>query len=124
MNKFEVGKLAEGIALDHERSRLGIGRDSSLVQDVSKNTNLGYDIESVDSVDSSPNPRFIEVKAIGRNKNFIISNKELKVLKSLGDMAFIYLVNTTKGIVERIIQNPLKSMDNYEVNVYSYKIKL
>jgi hypothetical protein len=122
VTKTEIGLMAEIIAAEHERARLGVGDDSKYVNVVSGNPFLGYDIESVESITLPLVPRYIEVKAYGSSNSFFISRAELDRLKTLGDMAFLYLVDIKSGRVVHEIRNPVAAGVFQSAEVNSYKV--
>ncbi len=123
MNSFKLGAIAEEIAMAHERNRLGKEVADKYLKSVNDKPVLGYDIESVES-ENTLKPRFIEVKTSNSRGEVIISDHQVKVLRSLAERAFLYVVSLKSKSVERIIQNPIG--EDFEarskVNSYNFKI--
>lgn len=108
MNTFEVGRLGEQIAERFERLRLTVDENSNLVRNVSDDARLGYDLESLDTAELPRRPRFIEVKVLNSQGEFIITSNELNVLRTLGPCSWIYLVDLSRSMVVSQIQDPGK----------------
>lgn len=123
MNTFEIGAEAEEIALSYERVRLGEQMSDKFVKLVSGNSSLGYDIESIDSIELIE-PRYIEVKTMNSKREILISDHQVRVLKALRYTAYLYIVDLKNRRVEKIIQNPIT--DNFEKSstVHTYKVKI
>lgn len=119
-----IGRRAELIALRHERLRLGVDETSPVVRDVAAQTLLGYDIESQDAPDRSAAARFIEVKAQDRDGNVVITEREIKVLTTLGSKAFLYVVDLRADKVNKIIQDPFGPHQRVQLSPNTYKMKI
>ncbi len=123
MNSFEAGKEAERIAEMYERARLGLDRSSRFVRLVSHRTTLGYDLESRDDLTGTSKSRFIEVKAVSNEGDIIITEREREVLTSLGDRAYLYLVNLARQTVVKVIQNPFSKTQVVNLVPCAYKAR-
>jgi hypothetical protein len=122
--KKRLGRIAEGLALGHERARLrrlGFNVESECVRIVGHlKTNAGYDIESFDGDSHNMSyDRFIEVKGSGDPQlRFFWSQNEVKVAEELGDRYWIYYVGgidkkTGKSAYKPImIQDPIRALKN------------
>jgi hypothetical protein len=108
MNTWEVGALAEAIALRHERARTP-PELLERVRLVSDQVGLGYDIESINSSGEQPIFKAIEVKAWNKDGSFLISKNEVEMLRHLQKAGWIYLVDVTKRRVIEEINDPFGS---------------
>ena len=99
------GKKSEEIVLTHEKEKYINHENFSLIKNVSANSSLGYDIQSIDE---NGNLKFIEVKTEGFNKSFIISRNEIKSLNETKNY-FIYIVNH-KNLTSEIKELDLKEI--------------
>ena len=123
MNTFEIGAEAEEIALSYEKVRLGKKVSEKFVKLVSGKSSLGYDIESIDSLEKL-DPRYIEVKTMNARREIIITDHQVRVLKALQDRAYLYIVNLRSGTVEKIIQNPISGSFEKNSTVHTYNLKI
>ena len=123
MKKIDIGIQAEEIALAHEKVRVGLDSNSDLVLLVSEDPKFGYDIESFESADEPDLPRYIEVKAVGSSREFFITVNEMRKLKALGSLGFLYLVDTLKGRVSHVVRDPINSGILAEIEAVTFKVK-
>lgn len=121
MSRSIHGRTAENVALAYERLRLGAKR-ANQVRYVGDRRGLGYDIQSCEHKDSDL-PRFIEVKALTKDRKFFLTEGERKNLSKLGDRAWLYVVDIDGSRVIRLIQNPLKAIGALS-NSMIYKFKI
>lgn len=119
---FDYGRMAEEIAIDFEIARLGGGMAAAArVKDVSTDTNLGYDIESFDSVGEISPARFIEVKKLARDGSFLISKNEIEKLTLFEQRGFLYLVDINSGTVSVIVQAPFSDKMKLELTPETFR---
>lgn len=106
MTRKQRGQDAEQIALIYEQERL-LGQGNKLVKYVGDRYGMGFDIQSVNSV-NDPTPRFIEVKSCSKGRaQFFMSERERLNLTALGPTAWVYLVDVDQKRVVETIQNPM-----------------
>ncbi|WP_115460583.1 DUF3883 domain-containing protein [Winogradskyella aurantiaca] len=109
----QYGHEAEEFVFEFECKRLG---HLKRVKWVALNVvNMGYDIESFDSINDDFTNRFIEVKSYdGSKPYFYWSKNEFQVAKLKGENYWIYLVNRsklkTKDYEPEMYQNPYNNM--------------
>lgn len=121
MTKNETGCLAEQIAWCYEKLRLHPSAHSQIKR-VSHRGHLGFDIQSVEA-HTNPTPRYIEVKTVSSSGRIFLTKRERANLAALGDSAWLYLVDTSRNRVERMIQNPLAAGVGEETAlIYSVKV--
>ena len=90
------GKKSEEIVLIHEKNKYKNHEKYSLIKDVSNNSSLGYDIQSINP---NGNLKFIEVKTEGFDNSFIISRNEITRLNETENYC-IYVVNNNNNFSE------------------------
>lgn len=110
------GLQAELAVMQFERDRVGPKFAPSVVHVASENPFASYDIKSITLIDTTPEPRFIEVKAVSRSTfQFHWSAREVDTASALRNKYFLYLVPVGEGGVIDIsntwvIDNPLASI--------------
>ena len=91
--KEEIGKAAEKVVLDYERSRVGKALAEKVGNIACKNTAAGFDILSVSKTENGIVPRFIEVKAVPiDDRRFYWTRKEIEVAQATSELYFLYLL--------------------------------
>lgn len=105
MNKLSIGHAAEKIAFDYEQS-LSSKVQKRIVRLVSNNSQVGYDLEVIESIDGEKKFKAIEVKAWNANGHFYITSHEIETLKKLGAHGWIYIVDVNRNRIIKMIQNP------------------
>lgn len=127
----EAGEKAENFVLEYERKRLHNSNIYTKVRIISNiDVSAGYDIVSFNTMYSLEYDRFIEVKAIAKNKGFYWSSNEFEVAKIKGDKYYLYLVDLSQINDENyepiIITNPSKeimSSADWLVEIEKYYIR-
>ena len=94
------------IATNHEKY--------SLIKDVSNNSSLGYDIQSINP---NGNLKFIEVKTEGFDNSFIISRNEITRLNETENY-YIYVVNHNNSFseIKELDLNRIELEDKRSIN--------
>lgn len=90
----EIGRVAEEIVVEHERTRVGRAHAHKVDHISRRNCAAGYDILSCSiEKDSRIIPRFIEVKAVSpKTFQFFWSKNEVAIARTLQDWYFLYLL--------------------------------
>jgi len=123
MNTFQIGALAEEIALCFEIERVGPALQGRVLQ-VSHFTAMGFDIESVDMCeDGEIRPRFIEVKTLNSDRAIYLSPNEISCLKRLGAQAWIYVVDVSNRRVDTLLRDPIRHFEQDLVPV-TFKLQI
>jgi len=125
----EAGALAEEFVVRFERRRIGdCTKDVRQISGI--DVNAGYDILSYDSKESVEYDRFIEVKAISKEKSFYWSKNEVATAKLKGEKYHLYLVELwnihNDNYSPIIISNPKKVIfheENWLVEPQLYYVK-
>ena len=124
------GERGELFVLEYEKRRIPDISKHSLIQRISViDVSAGFDIISINGVDSERPDRFIEVKTYKGTEHFIWSDNEIDKAEVIGDSYFLYLVDddciNKDGYEPLIIQNPSKEIfksGNWIVEPDSYRI--
>lgn len=133
-----IGKIGESYVYDYEIERVNKIDPSycSLIRDRSAERGIGFDIESIVGVGTSPTtPKYIEVKTTTRVtapsvKSFIdsinITRNEWNAAKTFKDSYFVYRVYITKGkvfifVIGSIVEKEELSL--LEVSAPLYEVK-
>ena len=116
--KEQIGKDAELLVLEFEKAK--IKKYSNLRNIIIEHTSqidvsAGYDIKSFNEecAEIYYEPKYIEVKAVGKNDCFYWSRNEILVAKLLEEKYFLYLV--------RIDNNSVLSLENLQIINNPYK---
>ena len=108
--QIELGRIAELAVLDYEHRRLGPTFAHHLDHVAARWPTAPYDIRSVTIVDGTPQPRFIEVKAVSDTDwHFYWSSREVTVARLMRHSYFLYLVPCKGGPTIdalRVIEDP------------------
>ena len=126
----EQGERGELFVLEYEKKRIAEPTKQSLIQRISTiDVSAGFDIISINSVESERPDRFIEVKTYKGAEHFIWSDNEIDKAEVMGDSYFLYLVDddciSKEGYEPVIIQNPAKEIfksGNWIFEPNSYRI--
>ncbi|MEA4871531.1 MAG: DUF3883 domain-containing protein [Synergistaceae bacterium] len=127
----EVGELAEHFAYLYEQNRFTNFEKAKYIKLISElDVCAGYDMISFESEDSQDYDRFIEVKALSKEKDFYWSKNEIETAKYKGKSYYLYLVEISKikekSYVPWIIRNPanfLFKSDDWSIEPQSYHLK-
>lgn len=127
-----AGAKAEEFALKYEKARITDKILNSQIMLISEiDVGAGYDLVSYESNTSTCYDRFIEVKAISKNKCFYWSKNEFSVAKLHGDKYHLYLVDLSKinddGYSPLDVKNPaitLMESTEWFIEPESYHIRL
>lgn len=102
----EQGEKAEIFVMKYEANRLCLSSDSGLVKRISEiDVTAGFDIISLNNINSTKYDRFIEVKSFVGIPHFYWSENEIDQAKIKGSEYFLYLVDI--GKVDVIGYSPL-----------------
>ncbi|MHB8064960.1 MAG: protein NO VEIN domain-containing protein [Ruminiclostridium sp.] len=135
MSLHEIGDAGERIVYIAERKRVQYERPDklALVKVVSHETDLGYDIQSINN-DSTGSKRFIEVKTTKRIHlpsdspwltTFDISSNEWETARQFGDCYYIYRVFLTKnGYKIYVVKNPCKREEEGSITIVPLKYRV
>ncbi len=111
----DIGDRGERIVLKYERDQIGSMRPDKLglVKIVANDTELGYDIQSLEFADVNIK-KFIEVKTTERRLSgrrwcdlFPDEQQRMETARSQKDRYYIYRVFLTTEIEDFVIQNPV-----------------
>jgi len=93
LQREENGAKAESIALQYEKDRLFSAKTQPQQMSLI-NVTAGYDIKSLDTVNSASYDRFIEVKSVNsRYIRFFVTRNEMDKAKKLGKSYYLYLID-------------------------------
>ena len=126
----EQGRKAEEYVVSYERRRL---RGHVLLDRIKQISDFdvaaGFDVLSFESVNSSINDRFIEVKSFHEKPHFYWSSNEYEKAKLKGTQYYLYLIDMDRYMEDEyspiIIRDPASSLmkdDNWIVETASYEI--
>lgn len=100
LRQKENGDIAEKWVLKFEKKKFK-GKVNKLlhkcIERVSQEeATLGYDILSIESIESSFPDKFIEVKSFENNPTFYWSSNEMRIAREKKDQYYLYLIDRTK----------------------------
>jgi len=123
------GEEAEKFVLMYERNRLNAKEGIDWVAEYSPSE--GYDISSYNTIESTLNDRFIEVKSFSGEPYFFWSRNEIDTARIKGENYYLYLIDRSKMELENyhplIINNPFHYVlkdDKWRKTIEKYRIDL
>ena len=126
----EQGRKAEEYVVSFEKRRLCGHILIDRIKQISDfDVTAGYDVLSFESIGSTTNDRFIEVKSYHDTPHFFWSSNEYEKAKIKGHQYYLYLIDMDQYLNEEyvpiIIQNPVATLtkdENWIVETASYEI--
>lgn len=126
----EQGRKAEEYVVSYERRRLqGHALIDRIKQISDFDVAAGFDVLSFESVNSTANDRFIEVKSFHDTPHFYWSSNEYEKAKIKGLQYYLYLIDMDRYLDDEyipiIIKNPASTLmkdENWIVETVSYEI--
>ena len=126
-----AGELAEYFAYSYEQKRLNNSEKAQSIKLISElDVNAGYDMISFESEDSQDYDRFIEVKALSKEKDFYWSKNEIETARYKKESYYLYLVDLSKieekSYVPWIIRDPANSLfenEDWFIEPQSYHLR-